>query len=57
MLDGLVAGGTNKTIAQKLQLSPRTVESHRSHLMDRLGVSSLADLVRLASEAGIQGGR
>ena len=56
VLDGLVAGGTNKTIAQKLQLSPRTVESHRSHLMDRLGVSSLADLVRLASEAGVQGG-
>lgn len=56
VLDGLVAGGTNKIIAQKLQLSPRTVESHRSHLMDRLGVSSLADLVRLASEAGIKGG-
>ena len=56
VLDGLVAGGTNKTIAQKLQLSPRTVESHRSHLMDRLGVSSLADLVRLAGDAGVQGG-
>ena len=53
VLEGLVAGGTNKTIAQKLQLSPRTVETHRSHLMDRLGVSSLADLVRLAAEAGI----
>ncbi|MDQ8027411.1 MAG: PAS domain-containing protein [Brevundimonas sp.] len=53
VLDGLVAGGTNKTIAQKLQLSPRTVETHRAHLMDRLGASSLADLIKLAAEAGI----
>ena len=53
VLDGLIAGGTNKTIAIKLSLSPRTVETHRSHLMDRLGVSTLADLIRLASEAGI----
>ncbi|MFJ6023519.1 PAS domain-containing protein [Brevundimonas sp. NPDC092305] len=53
VLEGLIAGGTNKTIAIRLSLSPRTVETHRSHLMDRLGVSTLADLIRLASEAGI----
>lgn len=53
VLEGLVSGGTNKSIAQALNLSPRTVETHRSHLMDRLGVSTLADLLRLASEAGL----
>lgn len=53
VLEGLVAGGTNKSIALKLKLSPRTVESHRAHLMDRLGAKSLAELVRIASEAKI----
>lgn len=52
VLDGLAEGGTNKSIALKLKLSPRTVESHRAHLMDRLGAKSLAELLRLASEAG-----
>ena len=52
VLRGLIAGGTNKTIAIDLGLSPRTVETHRAHLMDRLGVTTLAELVRLATEAG-----
>lgn len=51
VLDGLAAGLTNKAIAQKLLLSPRTVETHRAHLMDRLGVSSLAELLQLFAEA------
>jgi len=50
VLDGLVAGGTNKSIAKALDLSPRTVETHRAHLMDRLGVSTLAELVKLAAD-------
>ncbi|GAA0627681.1 hypothetical protein GCM10009422_25880 [Brevundimonas kwangchunensis] len=56
VLEGLVAGCTNKTIALQLQLSPRTVETHRAHLMDRLGVNTLADLLKLASDAGVEGG-
>ncbi|NBW08123.1 MAG: PAS domain S-box protein [Caulobacteraceae bacterium] len=52
VLDGLVAGGTNKTIAKALDLSPRTVETHRAHLMDRLCVSTLAELVKVAAEGG-----
>lgn len=47
VLDGLLAGGTNKTIAAQLGLSPRTVEAHRAHLMDRLDARSLADLIRI----------
>lgn len=49
VLDGLLAGGTNKVIAANLNLSPRTVETHRAHLMDRLGARSLADLMRIVS--------
>ena len=50
VLEGLLAGGTNKTIAAQLQLSPRTVETHRAHLMDRLGAKSLAELLRIAQK-------
>lgn len=51
VLDGLLAGGTNKSIALDLSLSPRTVETYRAQLMDRLGARSLADLLNLAREA------
>lgn len=51
VLDGLAAGGTNKTIALSLSLSPRTVETYRAQLMDRLGVRTLAELLRMAAEA------
>lgn len=51
---GLVAGGTNKTIARSLQLSPRTVEVHRSHLMQRLHVRTLTELLHLARDAGLK---
>jgi FixJ family two-component response regulator len=54
VFDGLVAGGTNKTIAKDLDLSPRTVETHRAHLMDRLGVNTLAELVKLAAEGQME---
>ena len=37
VLDGLLAGGTNKIIARDLGLSPRTVEAHRARIMERLG--------------------
>ena len=39
---------TNKTIAQSLGVSTRTVEAHRAKIMSRLSVSSVAQLVRLA---------
>ena len=43
MVDGL----TNKQIARNLKLSPRTVETHRAHLLEKLEEDSLAGLVRL----------
>jgi len=53
VLDGLVAGHPNKTIAYDLALSPRTVEVHRANLMLKMGASSLSDLVRMAMMAGL----
>ena len=54
VLDGLVAGHPNKTIAYDLDLSPRTVEVHRANLMNKMGASSLSDLVRMVLMADRQ---
>jgi len=54
VLDGLLAGGTNKTIARDLGISPRTVEAHRARIMERLGAHSLPELVQIAVMAGLQ---
>jgi FixJ family two-component response regulator len=43
----LAEGKANKEVASILGLSPRTVEGHRARLMDKLGIASLAELVRL----------
>ncbi len=51
---GLVAGGTNKSIALDLGISPRTVELHRAQAMSRLNVTSLTELLQVAMRAGIQ---
>jgi two-component system, LuxR family, response regulator FixJ len=47
VLDGLVAGLPNKTIAYDLKISARTVEVHRANLMTRMGANSVAELVRM----------
>ena len=44
----LVEGKKNKTIAQELGISPRTVELHRAKVMDKLQANSLSDIVRTA---------
>lgn len=43
----LVAGKANKEIAIELGISPRTVEFHRAHIMEKLAAKALPDLVRL----------
>ncbi len=55
VLDGLVAGNANKTIAFDLGISPRTVEIYRANLMTKMGANSLSDLVRMAMLANILG--
>ncbi|MGD9922077.1 MAG: response regulator FixJ [Pseudorhodoplanes sp.] len=47
VLDGLVAGLPNKTIAHDLGISPRTVEVYRANVMTKMQAGSLSELVRL----------
>ena len=54
VLRGLLAGGARESIAKRLGISPRTVEMHQAHLMERLGAHSLPEAVRLALAAGLQ---
>jgi two-component system response regulator FixJ len=56
VLEGLVRGHPNKTIAYDLNISPRTVEIHRSNLMSKLGVASLSEALRIAFAAGLDEG-
>lgn len=51
VLAGLVAGSANKVIGYELDISPRTVEIHRANLMDKLGVRSLSEALRVAFAA------
>jgi two-component system response regulator NreC len=49
----LALGHTNQEIAKTLYLSVRTVETHRAHIMQKLRLTSRADLVRYALENGL----
>lgn len=53
VLRRLAQGLSNKEIALDLDMSVRTVESHRSNIMARLAVDSLGELVRLAIRDGV----
>ena len=54
VLVGLVDGGTNKVIGQKLGISPRTVELHRAQVINRLNASSLTEVLQIALAAGLK---
>ena len=45
----VTSGLSNKEIARKLELSPRTVEAHRQHVMYKMGAENLVELVEMAS--------
>ncbi len=47
VLEHLVAGRSNKEAAEKLGISPRTIEFHRAHIMEKTGAAGLPELVRL----------
>ncbi|MGI8496929.1 MAG: response regulator [Gemmatimonadaceae bacterium] len=55
VLAGVAAGETNKEMAARLGISPRTVESHRESLMRKVGIRSVAGLTRFAVEEGMTG--
>lgn len=52
-LKGLIEGRSNKIIAYELDISPRTVEIYRANLMEKLGVRSLSEALRIAFAAGM----
>ncbi|MFG1351241.1 response regulator FixJ [Xanthobacter autotrophicus] len=53
VLECLVAGQANKTIAYELGISPRTVEVYRANVMTKMKAQSLSELVRMALLAGL----
>lgn len=53
VLQGLLAGLPNKSIAYDLAISPRTVEIHRARVMDKMGARSLSELIRMSLAAGL----
>jgi DNA-binding NarL/FixJ family response regulator len=53
ILRRIVLGQTTKSIARSLGISAKTVESHRSQLMKRLGIHDVAGLVRYAIRVGL----
>ena len=45
--DLIADGASNKEAGRRLGISPRTVELHRAHVMEKLGARNAADLVRI----------
>lgn len=56
ILQLIVNGLTSKEIAQKLYISPRTVDTHRANLMQKLELNNIAELVRFAIENDLVSG-
>ena len=53
VMDGLIAGLSNKLIAREYDISPRTIEVYRANVMTKMQANSLSELVRLAMRAGL----
>jgi two-component system response regulator FixJ len=53
VMQGLVAGRSNKVIAREYDISPRTVEVYRANVMTKMQASNLSELVRFAIRAGM----
>jgi FixJ family two-component response regulator len=56
VLEHVVAGRLNKQIAANLGTAEKTIKVHRGRVMRKLGVRSVADLVRMTERAGISPG-
>jgi DNA-binding NarL/FixJ family response regulator len=53
ILQMTVEGRTSQEIAEKLVISPRTIEVHRSNIMNKLGLHNQTELIRFAIKRGI----
>ena len=47
-------GNSNKEAGRRLGISPRTVELHRAHVMEKLGARNAADLVRMVLSGSLR---
>jgi two-component system, LuxR family, response regulator FixJ len=56
VMEGLIAGLSNKLIAREYDISPRTIEVYRANVMTKMQANSLSELVRLAMRAGMLNG-
>ena len=52
VMDGLIAGLSNKLIAKEYDISPRTIEVYRANVMTKMQAGRLSELARLAIRAG-----
>jgi DNA-binding NarL/FixJ family response regulator len=53
VLQLIAEGNTTKEIAQMLNLSPKTIDSHREHIMEKLDIRNIAGLTRYAIRDGL----
>ena len=54
VLKHLITGLLNKQVAYELNISERTVKAHRKQILDKMGIKSMAELVRLTEKIGIE---
>ena len=52
VLSRIVAGASSKEAGRDLGISPRTIEVHRAHIMEKLGARNTADLIRIVMSNG-----
>jgi FixJ family two-component response regulator len=52
VLGSLVSGASNREAGRQLGISPRTIEVHRAHIMEKLGAKNAADLIRIVMSTG-----
>jgi two-component system response regulator FixJ len=53
VMEGLIAGLSNKLIAREYDISPRTIEVYRANVMTKMQAGNLSELVRFAIRAGV----
>lgn len=53
VLVGIAVGHSNRTIADNLAISPRTVEIHRANMLHKIGATHTSDAIRIAIEASL----
>lgn len=52
VMDRLIAGNSNKSIAFELGISQKTVDFHRANILEKIGVNSVVELVRITQKLG-----